>query len=74
MLVVSRTFSKIYALAGLRIGYVIGKPDLIKKIDKYHMGIANNQAALAAGESIVGRYHIYGDVSKKNAEASQASY
>ena len=29
--IVSRTFSKIYGLAGLRIGYLVAKPDLIRK-------------------------------------------
>ena len=33
-LVVVRTFSKIYGLAGLRIGYAIGHPELIKILDK----------------------------------------
>ena len=30
--IVAKTFSKIYALAGARIGYVIGHPDTIKKL------------------------------------------
>jgi len=30
--VVSKTFSKIYGLAGLRLGYVVAKPELISKI------------------------------------------
>lgn len=32
-LLVLRTFSKIYGMAGLRVGYVIGSPDLIEKLD-----------------------------------------
>ena len=32
---VLRTFSKIYGMAGLRCGAVFGKPDLIEKVDKY---------------------------------------
>ena len=67
--VVSRTFSKVYGLAGLRIGYVVGKPDLIKKIDKYHMGIANNQPALAAAKASLGDTGFMEMVRKKNAEA-----
>lgn len=42
-LVVSRTFSKSYALAGLRVGYLMGNPDLIAYIrkmkDSYNLGI-----------------------------------
>jgi histidinol-phosphate aminotransferase len=67
--IVSRTFSKIYGLAGLRIGYVIGNPDLIKKIDKYHMGIANNQSALAAAKASLGDTAFMEMCRKKNAEA-----
>lgn len=67
--VVSRTFSKIYGLAGLRLGYVIGRPDLIKKIDKYHMGIANNQPALAAAKAALGDTAFMEHCRKKNAEA-----
>ena len=67
--IVSRTFSKIYGLAGLRLGYVVGRPDLIKKIDKYHMGIANNQPALAAAKASLGDTAFMDFVRKKNAEA-----
>jgi len=31
--IVSRTFSKIYGMAGLRAGFVAGRPDLIAKTD-----------------------------------------
>src|SRR5262249_16343616 len=33
--IVSRTFSKIYGLAGIRIGYIIARPDIVKQINKY---------------------------------------
>ncbi|MBF0455312.1 MAG: histidinol-phosphate transaminase [Magnetococcales bacterium] len=32
--VVARTFSKIHALAGVRVGYAVGHPDLIKQFQK----------------------------------------
>ena len=67
--VVSRTFSKIYGLAGLRLGYVVGRPDLIKKIDRYHMGIANNQPALAAAKASLGDAAFMEHCRRKNAEA-----
>jgi histidinol-phosphate aminotransferase len=53
-IVVSKTFSKIYGLAGLRIGYIIAKPELIARIDKYQMGIPNNQSAIAAAKASLG--------------------
>ncbi|GIL22666.1 MAG: histidinol-phosphate aminotransferase [Bacteroidota bacterium] len=48
---VSRTFSKVYGLAGLRLGYAIAQPDVIKKISKYQMGPVINQAGLAAAKA-----------------------
>jgi len=33
--VVLRTFSKIYGMAGIRCGFAIGRPDLLKKLDNY---------------------------------------
>jgi len=67
--VVSKTFSKIYGLAGLRLGYVVAKPELIKKIAKYHMGIANNQPAIAAARASLGDVEFMERCRRKNAEA-----
>jgi len=35
-IIVLRTFSKIYGMAGLRCGFAIGRPDLLSRIDKMH--------------------------------------
>jgi len=47
-----RTFSKLYGLAGARIGYVIGHPELIAAFDKvrnhYGVNIVGQHGALAA--------------------------
>ncbi|MDH5251412.1 MAG: histidinol-phosphate transaminase [Cyclobacteriaceae bacterium] len=67
--VVSKTFSKIYGLAGLRIGYIIGKPETITKIARYHMGISNNQPAIAAAKASLGDESFMERCRKKNAEA-----
>ncbi len=46
---VTRTFSKIHGLAGLRLGYGLGSKQVIKKIHPYVMNlIGNNSPALAA--------------------------
>ncbi len=37
-LIIARTFSKIYGLAGLRIGYAIAHPDTIRYLMQYHIG------------------------------------
>jgi histidinol-phosphate aminotransferase len=53
-MIVLRTFSKVYALAGLRIGYGLGKPDLIDCIyrvrDPFPVNRLASAAALAALE------------------------
>ena len=46
--VVSRTFSKIYGMAGLRVGYAIGRKDLIKRMGKRQLVNNPNQLAIAA--------------------------
>ncbi|NIM92049.1 MAG: aminotransferase class I/II-fold pyridoxal phosphate-dependent enzyme [Candidatus Aminicenantes bacterium] len=48
--IVSRTFSKAYGLAGMRLGYVIAKPSIIRELRVFgfrDMGI--NQAVFAGG-------------------------
>ena len=39
--IVSRTFSKIFGMAGQRIGYAITRPDIAKRIQEYRMGMPN---------------------------------
>jgi histidinol-phosphate aminotransferase len=47
--IVARTFSKIYGMAGLRIGYIIAAPEKIEEIGRYGIGwYGLNQAGLAA--------------------------
>ena len=47
-LVVARTFSKVYALAGLRIGYGVAHPEVIAKLDEFASIDNTNIAAAAA--------------------------
>jgi histidinol-phosphate aminotransferase len=49
--IVARTFSKIYAMAGLRVGYVAARPDLIDRMAPYRnnvVSIIGVRAVLAA--------------------------
>jgi len=57
--VVFRTFSKAYGLAGLRSGYAIADPEVIVNLDKLLLPFTNNQlgqvaalAAIGAGDEI----------------------
>ena len=51
-LVVTRTFSKTWAMAGARLGYLLGPPWLVGELDKvvlpYHLDTVKQQAGLAA--------------------------
>jgi histidinol-phosphate aminotransferase len=67
--IVSRTFSKVYGLAGLRIGYLIAKPDIIKKITRTHPGFPVSQVAIAAAKASLGDTGFMEMTRKKNAEA-----
>lgn len=47
--IVARTFSKIYGLAGMRVGYIIASPKKIEEISRYGIGwYGLNQAGVAA--------------------------
>lgn len=46
--VVLRTFSKAYGLAGLRIGYAVGHPDVITALDKVYVPFTVSSLAQAA--------------------------
>ena len=67
--IVSRTFSKIYGLGGLRVGYIVAKPDLIRKITRNQPGISNNQMGLAAAKASMYDTEFMARTRKKNAEA-----
>lgn len=46
--VVLRTFSKAYGLAGLRVGYAVGHPDIVTALDKAYVPFAVSNVSQAA--------------------------
>lgn len=64
-LIISRTFSKGYAMAGLRAGYGIAHPDVLAKLKHFYAGGPSYIAAIAAVESIKDKDHL---------EANRAKY
>jgi histidinol-phosphate aminotransferase len=48
--VVARTFSKVYGLAGIRVGYAVGRADTLKAMSRFR--IPNNVNVLAAAAAI----------------------
>jgi histidinol-phosphate aminotransferase len=57
-LVVLRTFSKAMAMAGLRVGYLMASPELVREINKarlpYNLNFLSQAAAMAAIEEFPG--------------------
>ena len=53
-LVVTRTFSKAYALAGLRVGYAVAHPGLVAVMERVRESFNVNLAGLAAAEAALG--------------------
>jgi histidinol-phosphate aminotransferase len=45
---VNRTFSKIFGMAGARVGYVMGRPDLLQKLRLYDGGYLSNMLPVAS--------------------------
>lgn len=52
-LVITRTFSKAYGLAGLRLGYAIANPKIAELLQRVQIPFAVNQAALAAANAAI---------------------
>jgi histidinol-phosphate aminotransferase len=58
-LIVARTFSKIYGMAGLRCGYAVGQHPLIQKMSAQQSWDSINAMALAAARaSVADPYHV----------------
>jgi histidinol-phosphate aminotransferase len=50
--IVLRTFSKLYGMAGLRAGAALGRPDLLEKLKGYGLGIMPTVGMAAAAASL----------------------
>lgn len=53
-LIVARTFSKIYALAGLRCGYAVARPEMIERLRLHRAWDTLNLLALVAARASLG--------------------
>lgn len=71
-LVVTRTFSKAYALAGLRIGYAIAHPGLVAVLERVRESFNLNVAALAAAEAALGDDGHLRSTTARNTEQREA--
>jgi histidinol-phosphate aminotransferase len=57
-LVVTRTFSKAYGLAGLRVGYALGHPDVIDLMNRVRQPFNVNSISLAAAAAALGDHEF----------------
>ena len=68
-LVVTRTFSKAYALAGLRVGFAAAHPGLVAVMERLRESFNLNAPALAAAEAALGDHdHLQNAVSVNAAQ------
>jgi histidinol-phosphate aminotransferase len=80
--VVLRTFSKAYGLAGLRVGYAIGHPDVITALDKVYVPFTATSvsqaaaiASLDAGDELLARTDaVVAERSRVSAELRAAGF
>jgi histidinol-phosphate aminotransferase len=65
---VARTFSKVFGMAGLRVGYVVGMKDTLAKVGAFQLGSNISQLSLAAAiAAVADTAHIAAEV-KRNIE------
>jgi histidinol-phosphate aminotransferase len=69
--IVMRTFSKIYAIAGLRLGYAVADHRLVEKMKSYLTDIDLNSAAVAAGRAALADSESVRDSVKRNTDDRQ---
>jgi histidinol-phosphate aminotransferase len=67
--VVLRTFSKIFGLAGLRLGYAVADPELAAFFDVVQEPFNVNRAALAAGRACLARPELIEERRRESASA-----
>ncbi len=72
-IIVSRTFSKVYGLAGLRIGYLIARPDIARRLKSAVMA-NTNILAIEAAKTALEDEEFYKFSILKAAEAKQHIY
>ena len=70
-LVIARTFSKIYGMAGMRLGYAVGAKETIARISEQALQDNGNAAVLAAGlASLADTEHVMSCRDKMNSTRS----
>lgn len=71
--IVSRTFSKVYGLAGLRVGYLVARPDIAQRVRDNVMAKANMMAVIGATAAMEDQ-EFYQMSLQKNQDAKRHIY
>lgn len=71
--IVSRTFSKVYGMAGIRVGYLIARPDIARRMQQNSMAGVSVPAILAA-KAAMEDAEFYKFSLQKNAECKNIMY
>ncbi|HEY4109322.1 histidinol-phosphate transaminase [Puia sp.] len=70
-IIVARTFSKLYGFAGLRLGYVVTQPDMIKDLSRYTEGFMSISATTLQAAIATYQDREYLDAALKKTVASK---
>lgn len=73
-IIVLRTFSKIYGMAGIRCGMAIGRPDLVAKLESYSGWGALPITAMAAATASLRHEHLVAERKQVNATIRQKTF
>ena len=71
-LIVTRTFSKTYGLAGLRVGYALAHPKLIAVMERLRESFNVNNVGLAAAVAALADQHYVASVRERNVMEREA--
>ncbi|PYU43324.1 MAG: aminotransferase [Acidobacteria bacterium] len=72
--IVLRTFSKIYGMAGIRCGMAIGRPDLLAKLETFGGWSAMPITAVAAATASLKHEHLVSERKQLNASIRQKTF
>lgn len=72
-IIVSKTFSKVYGMAGIRIGYLVARPDITSRLKSSIMAMTN-VLAIAGAQAAMKDDEFYKFSITKNMEGKQAIY
>lgn len=70
---ITRTFSKCYGMAGIRIGYGVGHPETMRTLSRYSLTFNTNTPGVAAAHAALHDDGFVARESRRNAEAKKAT-